>query len=189
MRKIKSKYEYEKKRKRNNLILGGILIIVMFGSVFGIVVNSFGNKEDKSNVEYNGYGFYNQNGLWYSLSDNPQYIFKYLPNETGDSKESIKNINNYYNKPLYIYSEDYNSEAEVYNNLKQSVERMQPACFNEEKCDGDYPIKSCSDNFIIIQKGPINLNQSENCVYISGEDEELVKLTDEFLFKVIGIKQ
>ena len=66
---------------------------------------------------------------------------------------------------------------------------MQSACLSEEKCEGDFPIKTCSDNFIIIQENKTKeIKQTENCVYIGGEKEELVKLTDEFLYKIIGIK-
>ena len=49
MRKILSKSEQEKKRKRNSIIIGVILMIVMFGSVFGIVVGSFGQNSSGKN--------------------------------------------------------------------------------------------------------------------------------------------
>ena len=73
--------------------------------------------------------------------------------------------------------------------MNQVVERMQSACLNESECNGDYPIKDCSNNFIIIREAEEErVFQNESCVYIQGEKEELIKLTDEFLYKIIGIK-
>lgn len=190
MRKITSKYQERKKQKRNTLVVGIILIFVMFASVFGIVVNSFGkDKETDSIIEYNGYEFLNENDLWYTSIGNFDFVFKYNPDQTKDIETELHYLNNYQNKPLYIYSEDYDSKIEIYRNLDQIVERMQPACFSDEKCEGDYPTKTCFDNFIIIEVGnESEIIQNESCVYIRGAEEELLGLTDEFLFNIIGIK-
>lgn len=188
MRRIKSKHEQEKKQKKNQLIIGIILIFVMFGSVFGIIVNSFGKKNQKNNLNYNGYEFIYQEGYWYTSLGNLNLVFKYHPNQTKDSNESIDSFNKYQNLPLYIYSENNEASLEISRNLGQISERMQPACVNETKCFGDYPIKTCQDNFIIIQKGENKLEQKENCIYIQGNESELTKLTDEFLFRTFKIK-
>ena len=145
MRKITSRYKDEKKRKRNLLIVGIVLIIVMFGSVFGVIVGSFGKDKTESKIEYNGYEFFNQNDLWYTSIGNFNFVFKYNPNQTKDIETELKYLNNYQNKPLYIYSEDYSAEVEIYRNLfyqNQIVERIQPACFSSEKCEGDLPVKT-----------------------------------------------
>src|SRR3989338_3115268 len=189
MRKILSKSEQEKKRKINSIIIGVILMIVMFGSVFGIVVGSLGqNSSGKTKIEYNEYKFFNENGLWKVSIGEINFIFKYFPTETTDTTNILKNVNNYYNKPLYVYSEEAESEIEVYANLQQIAARIQPACFSNETCEGDFPIKTCSDNFIIIENGTEEITQVENCVYIKGEKQELLKLTDSFLYKILDIK-
>lgn len=190
MRRIISKHKEEKKRKRNLLIIGIILIFVMFGSVFGIIVGSFGQSREKElSMEYNGYEFFSQNGLWYTSAGNLNFAFTYHPTETIDVQTNLNPLNNYQNNPLYIYSEDPNAEIEIYRNFQQIVERIQSACFSNEKCEGDYPIKTCSDNFIIIEiSEKSEIIQSGNCIYIKGSKEKLLELTDEFLFKVIGIK-
>ncbi|MEK6844951.1 MAG: hypothetical protein AABX44_01720, partial [Nanoarchaeota archaeon] len=188
-RKILSKLEQEKKRKRNSRIIGVILMIVMFGSVFGIVVSSFGqNSSGNNKIEYNGYKFFNENGLWKVSAGEINFIFKYSPTQTKNITTNLKKINNYYNKPLYVSSEDLESEIEVYKNLQQIASRIQPACFNNETCEGDFPIKTCSDNFIIIVNGTEEITQVENCVYIKGEKQELSKLTDSFLYNIVDIK-
>ena len=199
MRRILSKHEQEKKRKRNLLIIGILLIFVMFGSVFGMIVGSFGqNSSEKNKIEYNEYKFSNENNLWITSINNVDFSFRYSPLETKDMEIILKNINNYYNKPLYVYSEDASSEIELKRNLQQIATRIQPACFSNETCDGDFPIKTCSDNFIIIEVSEANetgseqneeeITQKENCVYIKGEKQDLVKLTDSFLYKILDIK-
>ena len=47
MKAIESKRETEKKQKRNQWIIGGILIIVMLGSTFGYAFYHFGDKAIK----------------------------------------------------------------------------------------------------------------------------------------------
>ena len=198
MRKIISKSEQEKKRKRSSLIIGLILIIVMFGSVFGIVVGSFGENFSKKNkAEYNGYKFSNENNFWRTSIGELEFVFQYFPSQTRNITSPLKNINNYYNKPLYVSSEDVNSEIEIYRNLQQIASRIQPACFNKENCTGDFPLKTCADNFIIISEGTEEgstesslgeITQVENCVYIKGEKQDLLELTDSFLYNILGIK-
>jgi len=189
IKRILSKSEQEKKRKRNSIIIGVILMVVMFGSVFGVVVGSFGKNSSKKNkVEYGGYEFLNENGLWKVSIGEINFIFRYFPTQTNNMTTNLKNIDNYYNKPLYISSEDLESEAEVYRNLQQISSRIQSACFNNETCEGDFPIKTCADNFIIIKAGTEEITQVENCVYIKGEKQELSKLTDSFLYDILGIK-
>lgn len=189
MRKIISKSEHEKKRKRNSLIIGLILIIVMFGSVFGIIVGSLGgDSSGKNKREYNGYEFSNENNFWKTSIGELEFVFQYFPSQTKNITSPLKNVNNYYNKPLYVYSEDANSEIEIYRNFQQIASRMQRACFSAENCTGDFPIKTCSDNFVIILEGEEEITQVENCVYIKGEKEKLLEFTDSFLYNIFGVK-
>lgn len=189
LKKIISKSEHEKKRKRNSLIVGLILIVVMLGSTFGIVINSLGgDSSPKSKIKYGEYEFLNENGFWKTSINGLELMFQYSPDQVREVNTSLKNSNNYYGKPLYVYSEDINSEIELYRNFQQIASRIQPACFNKENCTGDFPIKTCSDNFIIIREGAEEINQDENCIYINGEKENLLKLTDSFLYKLFNIK-
>ncbi len=188
MRKISSKAEQEKKQKRNSLIVGIILIGVLFFSVFGIFTTSFGSDNSENQAEYNGYTFIKQNELWYTSVGKFNFVFHYLPTNTTEINEELKFLDNYLNKPLYVQSEDYNSRAEIYTNFQNIAERIQPACLDEENCGGEYPVKTCEDNFIIIQEGEFNVTQQNNCVFIKGEKEELLKITEGTLYKIMGVK-
>ena len=190
MRKIISKEQEAKKRKRNQLILAGILIIVMVGSTFGIIVNSFGQNEVNEAIEYNGYKFTNSNGFWVLNQGAYTFMFKYNPEQVEKISSELNYLNEYSSKPLYIFSEDYVAEVEIYRNLGQIVERFQGACLNETGCKENWPIKDCSNNFIIIKESEQNsITQEENCVFIKGRTENLTQLTDEFLFKILGIEK
>ncbi len=189
MRKLISKQKQEKKQKRITAIMSGILVLVLCLSVFGIMTSSFGKNQPQKQTEYNGYNFILQDNLWYTSIGELNFAFQYLPNQTNYSNTTLKKLNNYKDQPLYLYSEDYNSEVEIYRNINQIIERLQPACLNKEECKGDFPIINCEKNSIIIKlSNNTKINQIENCVYIQGKRENLTQLTDEFLFRIIGIK-
>ena len=188
MRKISSKYQKEKKIRRNQWILSLFLIFIMFFSVvgFGFQNTSVNNDNTIEKFNYNGFEFTDQNGFWILNKNNINFIFRYNPNEVPKINSELKNLNNYNGKPLYIFSESIEAESEIYTNLFQSVERIQNACL--EECDENLPIKTCEDNFIIIKEGDEKIVQDNNCVFITGKTENLTKLADEFLFKILEIK-
>jgi len=193
MKGIKLKEDLRKKEKRNQFLIGTIMIFIMMLSVFGIAMSSVG-KQETDKVNYNGFEFTNQNNLWILQFENLDFWFKYNPNEIEiediNASEEFNLFENYYNQVLYVYSEDREAELEVYRNLNQVVERIQPACFEQEKCKGDFPLISCEKNSIIIEESNYSeITQKENCVFIKGGKENLVKIVDEFLFKILKIKE
>ncbi len=188
MKRLKSKGSEAKKQKRNQVIIGVILIIVMFGSVFAVIVGSFGNKEN-SKVDYNSFEFFKQSNFWILEIGDFDFIFKYNPNEIQEIETEVKFLNNYYGKPLYISSENSEATYEIASNLEQVTLRMQNACLDEEDCEDDLPLKTCDDNFIIIEeKNETNILQDNNCVFIQGPQENLTMISDEFLFHILGVR-
>ena len=191
MRKIISKYKENKKKRRNGIIIGLVLVGVMLFSVLGYAFRGGGNDDIKK-LNYNGFEFVEQNGFWFTNIENFQFAFKYNPQQIEEIDSEVKYLDNYYNKPLYISSENNEAELEIYRNLfyqNQIVQRMQSACLDEKECDENLPVKTCEDNFIIIKENNISeIIQEENCVFIQGKEENLTKITDEFLFKILGIR-
>jgi hypothetical protein len=190
MRKITSQYKKDKKKKRNGIIVGILLIGVMFFGIFGYSFQGGDKEEEINKLDYNGFKFIEQNGYWFTNIGNLQFAFKYNPQQTENINPELNDLNNYYNKPLYISSNNNEAELEIYRNLfspNKIVQRMQYACL--EECEEDLPVKACDDNFIIIREGEVNkITQEENCVFIEGNQEDLTKLTDEFLFNILGIQ-
>jgi len=185
MRKITSKYKQDKKRRTNQFIVGGILIFIMLFSTLGY---SFMGKEDENakKINYNGFEFIEQNGLWFTNIGDLDFVFKYNPKQTEAVDSELKYLNNYYDKPLYLYSEDNEAEIEIYKNLNQVAQRIRYACLDEEEyflnnktlinemdCDEKWATKTCEDNFIIIIKNnDSNIIQKENSVdcEVNGEN-------------------
>ena len=190
MRKIASKEQEEKRKKRNQWVVGSILIFVMFFSVFGYAFYGGGGTDENNNkkIIYNGFEFIEQNGFWFVNVQGVNFVFRNNPNDAEKIHSNLNNINNYVGKPLYIQSESKEADIEIDDNLRQMVLRKQPACLDKETCTDDSPIKTCEDNFIIIKENnETSVRQEENCVFIQGPQEDLVKITDGFLLKILGI--
>ncbi len=194
MRKINSKESNDKKKRRNQLIVGGILILVLVLSTIGYSLNS-GETNPTESVNYNGVKFVQDtnSGLWDAQIGNSQFSFTYSPIETEKINSSLNPLSNYQDKPLYIYSEDSDATAEIYRNFfdqNQIVQRIQAACIEGETCDPSLPTKNCTDNLIIIEESNSSdsIQQQGNCVFIEGPSENLTELSDSFLLKVIGMQ-
>jgi len=192
MRRLVSKEEEEKRRKRNQTILVIFLAVVMVMSTLGFAIQSNMGNQGRNSVqgneaEYNGYKFINKNGLWVLGN----FVFKNLPKDVPDVGAGLNSIKDYQGKPAYIYSEDELAEIEITVNLGQVALRVQKACPEGENvsCDPDWPIKTCTDNFVLIKESNTSIiRQNNNCVYIEGQKESLVALADQFLFKILGVK-
>ena len=188
MRKIVSKHEEEKKKKRNQVIIGGVLIAVMLLSTLGYAFQSIltGNTGTNSSqtVSYNGINFVNQNGFWAFSSGNERFVFTYNPTEISSTNLSSITMSSesLSNRPVYIYSSDINADSELRLNLRNIASQV---------LEKDQALQSpnCGDNSIIIQNGTLGLRQEQNCVFISGQGEDLIKLVDNFLFKILGIRK
>ena len=205
MRKIKTKSSESKKQKRNQMILGIILVFVMFGSVFAVVVGSFGQDSKTGRLEYNGIEFVEQNGFWFASKDGFNFIFRNNPEQVEEIDSELDYFNSYENQPLYVYSESDEAEVEVLRNLfyqNRIIQRVQSACLNEsadifyskragtsDKCDVNLPVKDCGNNFIIIRESNnTEIIQDKKCVFIHGKKENLTQVVDEFLFNIFGIR-
>jgi hypothetical protein len=186
MRKITSKQKRKKQEQIKQIVVGGILVLIMFASVIGY---AFQGKEDSNNskINYNGFDFIKQDSSW--IFEN-SFVFKYNPKETEEFafEYELNSLEFYKNKPLYIYSKNLNAEAEIYNNIYPVAQRIQYACLDGMECQNNWPVKTCEDNFILIQEGEFSVEQKDNCLFIFGAKEDLIKISDEVLFKIIGVK-
>ncbi len=191
MRKILSKEQEGKKRRRNQLVIGGVLILVMLASTLGYAFTRE-PQETATKIIYNGFEFIKTSDIWNANIGNYQFSFKYNPQEIQKIGVQLNLLDSYANKPLYIYSENAEAGAEIYKNLfyqNPIVERVQDACLSGEKCDRNSPIKTCDNNFIIIKESKSSsVKQNKSCVFIEGNSENLTKLSDSFLYKIIGVQ-
>ena len=192
VRKIVSKEAGEKRRKRNQIIIGIVLVGLMVMSSAGY---SFMSQDDsitsgQNKVTHNGFEFISNGGLWQLTLGNLNFYFTNTPNDVTPINSSLNLMSSYSGKVLYVSSQNTEAELEIYRNLDQIVFRRQYACLEGENCTNpQYPIKTCEDYFIIIRESEINsITQDRNCVYIEGKKENLAKVADEFLFKILNIR-
>ncbi|MBI2043442.1 hypothetical protein HYT25_03570 [Candidatus Pacearchaeota archaeon] len=182
MKSILSKHDTEKKTKRNRMILGGILVFIMFFSVAEYAL--FGQDPGEDAIQtatdtenYNGFQFSEQNGYWILNVEESSFIFSYNPNEIPRINSIVNPIENYQEKILYLISNNSLANSEIRVNMAQFVDGIL-----------ETEIENCRQNTIIVKEGNENkITQKENCIYIEGKKEDLIKITDEFLFKLLKI--
>jgi hypothetical protein len=182
LRKIKTAEELAKKRKRNQIIIGIVLIGLMLIST--AAYSFLDNRDDSEKpVEYNGYKFYRTGEYWLLNIGQQDFYFQYLPQETENISISGNwNLEDFYERPLYIVNDNPASQ-EVLANLARFASRYQEACLDE--CEKNLPVKDCSDNLIIFIEGENKIWKEQNCTFISGD---LIRGSDRFLYGLVGVK-
>lgn len=191
MKRILTREEKDKKVRRNQLIIGLILILVM---VFGTVGYAFNGKESENTnkLEYNGITFLKDSSDYWSFKvQGQEFITKYNPKEVENINFiSSLSINDYLNKPLYLVGNP-SALSEIGRNLNSFILRMQNACIPEQECEEGLPMKNCSVDNILVVKEPEDEDESisieENCVFITAAIENQTRYADAFLFKILGI--
>lgn len=191
MRRSISSLEKDKdKTKKNQRILGIVLIVVMFGSVFGVIVGSF-NSDKEEQLKYKNYDLIKNNGIYELRVGQSSFYFSKNPNELSRNYDVnvTKLITNYVSTTLYVDTNDYYAAQEIQNNLEPYVVRIQPACISEDSCpSNELPIKTCDENVIIIRESEENKIYEDNkCVFIEGKSENLSELVDIFILKILGL--
>lgn len=195
MRKIKTMADIERTRRRNNIILGLIMVFLLTVSSLGYSLMSADNK-NKNAVSENGFDFFRDGALWKVKVGNNVFGFQNLPSEVGNIENNLSvEFNMYSGKPLYFVNigEGLN---EILGNLGPYILRYQEACLTSDvgglgnetiDCVGDFPIKNCDSNLIIFMSGYANetmVYSEGNCVFIVGD---AVLGSDAFLYKVLGV--
>lgn len=195
MEKIMTREEKDKKTRRNQLFIGGFLILIMIFSSVGYALNDKGDETTIDKTTYDGIDFIRDtSGYWNSVIQGQQFITRYNPKEINNINFlSTLRLVSYSNKPLYFVGNIGEGSSEISRNLDERIVlRIQQACLNEKDCIGNFPIKSCSiDNLIVFNEISNNetesMYQKENCVFISSVYENQTKYADKFLFNLLGI--
>lgn len=184
MERIKTAKMREKKDRKNNIILGGVLIALLVIAPLGYSLMS-GEGSDNSKVKERGYEFYKTNLGWTTVIDGQQFGFRYLPSEVSEvSVEGIHDLGSYVNQPIYFVN--FNDAAlEILNNIQGYILRYQEACLEEEGCKEGLPVKDCSGNMIVYEEGDdTKVYKNESCVYLVGD---AVMAADAFLYSILHI--
>lgn len=197
MRQILDQQEKEKKRKRNQIIIGIILagLMVLSSVGFAFLNTNFGGNNSKTNPgkeNYNSYEFTAENnGLWSTDITGMKFYFRYTPKETEDINVPNVDLGKYAGKILYINSQDSRAIQEISSVLQLYSSRVQYACIEGMECkNNELPLKTCDDNIISIEESnSTEITITNNCVFIKGKGSDKLKASDAFLYKLLGIRQ
>jgi uncharacterized membrane protein len=191
MKRIETRVDSERKKRRNQIILGVVMIFILVISTvgFALLSNSGENSVVLKESEISGVRFYFDENVWVGQLNNKNHAFFFLPEELEDIEINMTNRKaNYINQPLYWVHSSKSINQLQYNLFPEYILRLNGACIEGENCEDEtLPIKNCSvDNIVIFSESEENTEvyQREKCVYIKGN---LVKGTDKFLYRVLEI--
>lgn len=191
MRKILTKEEKEKKTRRNQLIIGILLIGLMVFSTLGYALR--GDDEETKRIEYKDIKFIKDDSDYWSFNiEGYDFVTRYNPQEVEDIYFSnTLTLQNYANKPLYFVGNYQEPFFELSRNLNYFVLRFNDACLdgNCSEVKG-FPVKNCfDDNIIIIQESDEEeILIDKNCVFIKANEGNQTKYADAYLFRLLGVK-
>ena len=180
MRSLVSKNSHRRTR-RNQIILGLLLVFIMFSSTIAYAFQTVlfsGNPQEEvtESVEYNGYNFNEQNGFWFLDSEKGNFVFRYNPHEVP-VYPLTKKLVDFEDENLVVSSSVTGAETELRINLAPFVEGILTS--NEINCN--------QNTIVLLEKEQENIYEQENCIFIEGPTEQLIRLTDSFLFEILDI--
>ncbi|MFH0808489.1 MAG: hypothetical protein V1888_02635 [archaeon] len=187
MRKIKTMEDIERIRRRNNLIMGVIMIGLMVFASLGYSLMS-ADGESTSKISELGFDFVRSDGLWKVAIGEEIFGFQYLPSEVSDVDVNLSIELSEYSGQVLYFANPSEGASELLNNIERYILRYQEACLDSENesCEGDLPIKNCSSNLIVFEFGnDTKVYDNESCVYVVGDS---VRGVDAFLYEVLDIK-
>lgn len=195
MRELNIKKDPNKKNRTGQILkilIGMFLIIVMTLSIADIALNSSSKNSDK--LKYKDIDFIKKDSYWQFNFQGYSFVTSYNPEETKDiSFFSYSSLQNYIEKPLYFVGNSADPSFEITRNLVgRFVTRASEACINEKECDGDFPLKNCTKDNIIVFENPEKdekekMYQENSCVYIIANYENQTRYADKFLYTALGI--
>lgn len=194
-RRLASPEDLARKQRRNQVVMGLILTVLMLVSIagFGFMNSSSSGVTGATGarVTYGAYSF-QQVGSYWQLEDSAQLLyFQYNPGQIARIPASVPPASTYTSAPLYIASESGAATQEIFSTLIPFSLRIQEACHEDAECiSEDFPQKTCSDHVIVVRfaEEP-SIFTEENCVFIEGTPDGIMNVTDEYLFRTLGIVQ
>ena len=187
----------KKESRIKKLILPLILVFLMIGSIFTIFLS--GSSNNLNEVTYNNLKFTKTDTGWISYINNKQIVLINNPNDLKNIQ--IPNIN----------LQDLNSAQKVYLSVNPNENIQQAyALFNTDikpllrlnvinactvdiqKC-ANLPLKTCTDAsqlqkvIILEESNSTKIEYNNNCLYISGNQEDLTKIIDKLTLNLLGV--
>lgn len=197
MKKLQTRKDKEKDVRKVQImifVLGLFLIALMIFSSIGFAFSSRSDTDTQiSKLKYNGIEFIKNGEYWYFTVDGTEHIAKYSPEEVKDINiVTDHTLSSYQNKPFYYTGVPTEPVIEILRNIESIIMHKNRVCISEENCDGDYPIKNCDENVVlIIQEAGEGESESfiqmQQCAVISASFSNQTRYADAYLYKLLGI--
>ncbi|MFH0936338.1 MAG: hypothetical protein V1815_01510 [Candidatus Woesearchaeota archaeon] len=190
--KIIQKREYRIKK----LILPLILVFLMIGSTFTIFLSGSSNENE---VKYNNLKFTKTDEGWLSYINNQKIVLMNNPKDLENiqiSNINLQDLNSAQKIYLSINPNENIQQAYLHFNinikplLKSNI--INSCTVDIEKC-ANIPIKTCADAsefqkiIILKESNESKIEYKNNCLYISGNKEELDKIIDKLTLILLGV--
>ena len=202
MKKIETKSEREKKQRRNQIIVGIILVAIMLLSTAGYSIMDRSARQQQGQGEkkqYNNFEFVSSGGLWQLQNQNFGLVVRYLPQDVENISYSARLSQDFFSG-REVYFSALNDETKIAaNEIAKNLPalRVQLACLEEQEnmaeCS-ELPLKTCKDTLIVIngqgnetEFASSRVYQDENCIYIDSTAKNLIRAADRLLFGVYGV--
>ncbi|RLE38943.1 hypothetical protein DRJ17_02495 [Candidatus Woesearchaeota archaeon] len=188
---MKRSDKLEKRKRRNTILIGIIVVAVMVGGMFFV---PFGQENKQEELKYNGYQFaLTQYGFAVDVNGQTFY-FSNFPKE-------LENITNITTNEQFVFTHDKiyfarnESELKDDRNVKSVVFQLyRDRIFQDATYDPldtrDVPLVSCDENrdIVMLKIGENKIYKDKNCLVIEGKDyNEITKLAEYLLYRTIGI--
>lgn len=187
IRKIRTQESIDKEKKRNQLIVGIVMTVLIVLSSAGYAIMS---REDSTNkIQKTTYGnliFVQNAGYWQTKMGNKVLYFSNLPqNVSNIAVSSNITLNNYVGKNVYVVNPNP-AFASISSALEGIALRIQEACIDEKDCiERNLPMKNCTSYLIVYEPSEnSSIEMKENCVYLKGD---FFASSDKFVYRLFNI--
>jgi len=190
-------HDGEKRKK----ILGIILGITMFGSVFTFIFFGFNTGGRASgSVDYNGFEFINRGTHWSTSVDGREALFTYLPDDLGFIFINPDVINSLKNKIQFDITSEFNDTFAEPIALAQYQIGVTLNNFDVFVRNGfkskqqDFPVITCNDssNFVPViyfkSSNETRVYLDNDCVIAEASNPaDITRIKDRLVYGILGI--
>lgn len=202
LKPLETQESVRKKQRTRNIIIGVVIIAVMVLSSLGYVVLEREPGQQQGGQTYNNFTFTQIEDGWQTKAQGYNVTTIFLPQETLNASSGNVRLFDFSNKIIFIVISSKDTEYltyDLFRNLQDINQRMQFACPVEQEnssfcLETNLPLKSCDDasldtKIMIIKDNETQVGYSynESCLTIKGTSSDVVKATDNFIFKLFGI--
>jgi hypothetical protein len=189
----------EEMAKKKNILPGAFIAFIMIFSVFGVMFYGFSNPGTK--LEYNGYKFKSEQGLWVTSVDGRAYRFTEFPGNLERINVSSGVIDRIRGTRMVYLTYDPNQTvvqeiAGAQFQLQQDLAQFNIHADTAMTVENEYglPVVTCADatQFVPVldfREDETSIELVGNCVVVSAYRDDFGDVRDRLVLGMLGIMQ